>query len=54
MHNGENMEKALKIKDYGKPLSFCKYLHNESLDPYEILNLYLYDSNKLQNKFRED
>ena len=36
MQNDENMEKALKINDYGKTLSFCKYLCNESSDLYEI------------------
>ena len=37
VQNGENMEDALKINDYGKTLSFCKYLPNKSLDLHEIL-----------------
>ena len=30
---------------------FCKYLHNESLDLYEILNLSSYVSNEVQQNF---
>ena len=29
VYNGENMENALKINDYRKTLSFCKYIQNE-------------------------
>ena len=32
MQNGENMENALRMDDYGKTLLFCIYLHNECLD----------------------
>ena len=47
MPNGKNVDNALKINDYGKTLSFCKYLRDKSSDLYEILNLSSYDSNKL-------
>ena len=43
VHNGEKM----KISNFGKTLTFCKYLCNESSDLYEISNLSLYDSNAL-------
>ena len=48
---GENMQNTLKINDYRKALSFCKYLHNESWDLYEILNLSSYDKNELPKEF---
>ena len=35
MHNGENMENALKIKVFGKSILFRKYLHKESSDLHE-------------------
>ena len=37
VHNGENMENALKIKVFRKSILFCKYLQNESLKLCEIL-----------------
>ena len=33
----ENMENTLKINVFEKSILFCKYLHNGSSDPYEIL-----------------
>ena len=35
--NCENMENTLKIRVFIKSILFCKYLHNRSLDLYEIL-----------------
>ena len=37
VRNNENMENTLKIKVFLKSILFCKYLHNRSSDPYEIL-----------------
>ena len=48
------MENTLKIKIFQKSILFCKYLHNGSLDPYEILDggqLYLVS---LNIKFHKD
>ena len=43
------MHWKLSIKQ--KPVLFCKYLCNESLDLYNIWNLYSYDSSELPQKF---
>ena len=37
VHKCENMENTLKINFFEKSILFCKYLHNESSDPNEIL-----------------
>ena len=46
VHNGEKM----KISNFGKTLTFCKYLCNESSDLYEISNLSSYEHNELTKK----
>ena len=37
VNNGENRGNALKINDYRKTISFCKFLRDESSDFPEIL-----------------
>ena len=37
VRNCENMENTLKINVFERSILFCKYLDNESSDPYEFL-----------------